>query len=397
MKATRGLTWCALLGAAGFLLAGYLAYLHFGFLRGELLGGPACGTGVFNCHAVTQGTWGSVFGMPLALWGILGYLAIMALALFGESVAEAAVPALTLIFSLCLVFVLLDLALLCLMAFVIRFFCPVCLATYVVNLALLVTSALAMSLSVPAALRQFGAACRALVPSARQPAAGLFWGMMLVGIIGTVGMHLATGFVSQGAWGSARKQIREYVLKQPRVSVDTTGDPAIGSPSAPLLIVEFSDFLCPACQRASKLNTIILASHRRDAAFIFKHYPLDSTCNEKVNRVMHPGSCQVAAASECAHLQGKFWAFHDLVFAQGPAYKVASIDTDIQRLGLDAPRFQACMASGQGMEAVKRDIAEGAKANVAQTPTYVINGLPVPGGVNPSLFEDFAAILRERH
>ncbi len=396
MKPARGLAWCALLGLIGLGIAGYLAYLHLGLLRGELLGGPACSTGAFNCHAVTGGPWGSVFGMPLALWGILAYLTVAALALFGESAPDAATPALTLILALSLCFVAADLFLLSLMVFVIRLFCLFCLLTYAVNLSLLIVSARAVGVPWPTALRQLGAACRALVPSTKQPAAGLFWGMVLTGTVGVAGLHAATTFVSQGPWGSTRKQIREYVLKQPRVSVDTTGDPIIGSPSAPLLIVEFSDFLCPACQRASKLNTIILANHRRDAAFVFKPYPLDSTCNEKVNRVMHPGACQVAAASECAHLQGKFWAFHDLVFGQGPAYKAASLDGDIQRLGLDVPRFQACMASGQGMEAVKRDIAEGVKVKVVSTPTYVINGVPIAGGVSPSLFEDFAAILQDK-
>ena len=396
MKPARGLAWCALLGVVGLALAGYLAYLHLGLMRGELLGGPACSVGVFNCHAVTGGPWGSVFGIPLALWGILGYLTVAALALFGESSPDAAAPALTLILALSLAFVALDLVLLWLMAFVIRLFCLFCLLTYVVNIGLLLASARAVGLPLPAALGRLGTACRALVPSRQQPAAGLFWGMALVGVAGVLGVQAATTFVSQGSWGSVRKQMREYALKQPRVNVETAGDPILGSPGAPILIIEFSDFLCPACQRASKLNPIILANHRRDAAFVFKHYPLDSACNEKVPRAVHPGSCQVAAAAECAQLQGKFWEFHDVVFAQGPAYKVAGIEGDIQRLGLDVPRFQACLASGQGLDAVKRDIAEGAKFGLLSTPTYVINGIPVAGGVSPSLFEDFAAVLRER-
>ena len=394
MKATRGLAWCALLGVIGLGLSGYLAYLHFGLMRGELLGGPACSTGAFNCHAVTGGPWGSVFGMPLSLWGILGYLVIAALALFGESSFEAAGASLILILALSLVFVAADLILLYIMASVIRFFCLFCLLTYAVNLGLLIVSARAAGL---ASLGRLGSAFRALVPSSQHPAAGLFWGMALVGIVGVLGVHAATLFVSQGPMGSVRKQMREYALKQPRVSVDTTGDPIVGSPSAPLLIIEFSDFLCPACQRASKLNPVIFANHRMDAAFVFKHYPLDNACNEKVPRAVHPGSCRIAAAAECAHLQGKFWPFHDLVFGEAPSYKVANIDGDIRRLGLDVPRFQACMASGQGMDAVKRDIAEGAKFGLSSTPTYVINGLPVAGGVSPSVFEEFAAVLRERN
>ena len=67
----------------------------------------------------------------------------------------------------------------------------------------------------------------------------------------------------------------------------------------------------------------------------------------------------------------------------------------VRELGLDQGRFQACLSSGQGMAAVKRDLAEAAKVNVASTPTYVVGGIPVPGGFTPATFEDFVSVLKE--
>ena len=95
MRATRALGLCAALSLIGIGLAGYLTFLHFGLMRGELLGGAACsGTGAFNCHAVTGGAWGSWLGVPLSLWGILGYVAILTscilATLSGSAVADAA-------------------------------------------------------------------------------------------------------------------------------------------------------------------------------------------------------------------------------------------------------------------------------------------------------------------
>ena len=396
MRTNRGLWGCAFLSLLGVGLAGYLTFLHLGLLRGELLGGPACsGAGPFNCHVVTAGTWGSLLGMPLALWGVLGYLAVFALSLLGLQSSEWATEALPLIFVLAALFVGTDLILLGLMVFVIRFYCLFCLFTYAVNLALLVVSARSLGRPWTQALRQMGGSVGALVPSRQRPAAALFWGLVLVGILGTVSVHAATTFLSRGSFGSVRKQMREFVTRQPRVSVEIAGDPAIGPANAQVQIVEFSDFLCPACQRASKMNAIILANHRRDAVFVFKHFPLDSSCNDKISRMVHAGACMVAAASECAHLQGKFWAFHDLVFEQGQHYSPAHLETDMQRLGVDLAPFRACMESGQGLEAVKRDIAEAGKVGVGSTPTYVINGLPMAGGIQPTMFEDFLAVLRE--
>lgn len=395
MRATRGLLAAALLSLIGLGLCDYLVFLHLGLMRGELLGGPACSAGAFNCHAVTSGPWGSFLGMPLALWGVLGYVAVFALAVWGSLAAETAGAAVSLILLLASAFVAVDLFLLVVQAAVIRFFCLFCLLTYAVNLCLLAVGLRASPGSWLSALRQTGSALAALIPSRAHPTAIVFWSLLLMGGAGVAGVHAGTLFVSRGAFGSVKRQIRDFLQKQPRVAVDVSGDPAVGPAGAPLQLVEFSDFFCPACQRASKLNTVILAGHRRDAAFVFKHYPLDTACNPQINRMVHPGACRVAAASECAHDQGQFWPFHDLLFAQGSHYDLANLERDAARLGLDAPRFRACLESGGAMDAVRRDIAEGAKVGVASTPTYIINGIPLTGGINPAMFEDLVAVLRE--
>ena len=219
--------------------------------------------------------------------------------------------------------------------------------------------------------------------------------MLAVGLAGAVSVHASTMFVSQGPSGALRKQIRDFALQQHRVTVEVTGDPRIGPQTAPIQVVEFSDFFCPACQRASKFNTIMLANHRRDVTFIFKQFPLDTSCNEKVTRMVHPGACRAAAASECAHAQGKFWPFHDLMFEHGAKYNFNNLEGDLARFGIDVTQFRTCMDSGQGMEAVKRDIAEAAKLPVTSTPTYIINGIPMAGGLSPMVFDELVSVLQE--
>ena len=84
----RALIVCLLFSLIGIGLSGYLSFLHLGVLRGELLGGAACSSsGLFNCHAVTAGAWGSLFGIPLSIWGITGYLSVLSIALLGRQSA----------------------------------------------------------------------------------------------------------------------------------------------------------------------------------------------------------------------------------------------------------------------------------------------------------------------
>ena len=218
---------------------------------------------------------------------------------------------------------------------------------------------------------------------------------MGLGVSASVGLHAATSFVSQGSPGTIQKQIREFASHEPRVYPEISSDPSVGPSNTPLQIVEFSDFFCPVCQRASKFNTIILASHRQDVRFIFKEFPLDTSCNDAVQRMLHPGACAVAAAAEYAHLQGKFWPLHDRIFEEGHQYNPSILEQDAARLGLDMPRFRACVSSGEGMAAVKRDVAEGKRLGVTSTPTYVVNGLKVSGIMTPAMFEQLVAVLRD--
>ena len=397
MRAHRGALICVLLSVAGLALCTYLGFLHIALLRGELMGGAACGGAgsVFNCHAVTAGRMGSALGMPLWVWGLIGYLAALNLASFAWLFPDWTNSALTLLTGLSLVFVGIDAVLFTLMVTQIRYLCLFCLLTYLVNLSLLIVSKRALTQPWSQVLGRMGGAVASLLPSMQRPATWLFWIMMGLGVSGSVGLYAATSFVSQGSPGMVHKQIREFVSHEPRVYPEISSDPSMGPSNAPIQIVEFSDFFCPVCQRASKFNTIILASHRQDVRFVFKQFPLDMSCNETLQRMVHPGACTVAAAAECANLQGKFWPLHDRIFEEGQHYNPKMLEQDAAQLGLEVPRFQSCMASGEGIDAVKRDVAEGKRIGVSSTPTYVVNGLKVSGVMTPAMFEQFVAVLRD--
>ncbi len=396
MQTQRSSSWCAGLALLGIGLAGYLFFLHLGLLRGELLGGAACsGSGAFNCHAVTAGPWGSVLGAPLSLWGLIGYIVVLALSLLAKQSDEWGAQAMTLLFLAATAFLAVDLVLFTVMAVVIRYFCLFCLLTYLVNLLLFVVTLRSMRGGWQRFPERAQAALRALMPSHRRPATSLFWAIVLLGVFGGSALHASTLYVGRGTLAGLEGRVRGFLAAQGRVQVSTTGSPRKGSERAAFQIVEFSDFLCPACQRASKFNTIVLANHRRDAAMTFKHYPLDNSCNSHVSRTLHPGACTVAAASACAQFQGKFWQFHDHVFQTGPDYKVSQIEPDAMLVGLDMPRFKACLSSGEGLAVVKRDISDGVKAQVTSTPTYVINGVKISGGLPPGTFDELLRTMKE--
>lgn len=398
MRASRGACLCGVLSLIGMGVTAYLAFLHIALLRGELLGGSVCGaTGtIFNCHAVTASPQGTLLGIPLALWGWVGYLTAAVLAFIAWQFSDWAPSALTLLAGLSLLFVGVDLGLLTVMLVQIHYLCPLCLFTYLLNLLLLLTALWALGVPWRRTLQQIPTALSAFRPRSRVAVVWLFWSVIAVGAVSVVSLHAAVTYASRGAPGMLRKQLTQFISQQRAVVVETSRDPFKGVTNGTLQIVEFSDFLCPSCQRASQVNPILLASHRREATFVFKHFPLDQACNHTITRTVHPMACHLAAATECAHEQGKFWELHDRIFVQGAKYPVAQLEDDAARIGLKMDAFRACLQRGSGLEAVKRDVTEAARLGVTSTPTYVVNGVVMAGVFTPAMFEEFVSVLRRR-
>jgi len=396
MRAQRAGLIGVLLSLAGIGLCAWLTFIHIGLMRGELLGGAACGGDgtLFNCHAVTASAFGSVFGIPLSLWGLVGYLATLALSFIAWQFPDWAGRALAALAGMAIIFCAIDLVLLTAMLTQIHYLCALCLLSYLVNLLLAVTAKQGLAQSWPAVIRQIPAALMAWRPQPRVAVVWVVWGMVLTGAAGVLAVNAAATFAAQGDPAALRKQISQFISNQKRATVDVTGDPMLGAPNGPIQVVEFSDFLCPICQRASKLNPVLLAGHRREASFVFKHFPLDTTCNSAIGRMVHAGACQLAAATECAHEQGKFWALHDRIFVEGAKYRPDTLERDVAALGLDTAAWRACMDSGRGMEAVKRDIEEATRLGLNSTPTYLINGIRNVGLFTPVTFEAFLDVLR---
>jgi protein-disulfide isomerase len=177
----------------------------------------------------------------------------------------------------------------------------------------------------------------------------------------------------------------------PRQNVDLRHTPVKGPATAPLQVVEYSDFLCPYCKSvAAAFNEYVPQAGDRLAIY-FKQYPLDRECNSTVQSQGHPGSCWLALGGICAQEQGKFWAYHDKVFGsqlQNPkGHEVVKLAVEA---GLDQAALETCMTSDRAKQRLAADIAEGRRVGVSGTPTILINGKRLP-----RLNDFFDALERE--
>jgi protein-disulfide isomerase len=155
-----------------------------------------------------------------------------------------------------------------------------------------------------------------------------------------------------------------------RIDVSTDGAPAKGPAQAPVTIVEFSDFHCPFCKRVLPTLDSITQKYGNRIRLVFRDYPIEQ---------LHPGASRAHVAARCANEQGKFWPFHDLLFARAPRTSDDDMKGMAKQVGMDAAAFDACLASGKYDAAVRRDMDEGQRAGVTGTPAFFINGRLVSG------------------
>ncbi|GBD27823.1 Disulfide bond formation protein D [bacterium HR30] len=155
-----------------------------------------------------------------------------------------------------------------------------------------------------------------------------------------------------------------------------------GPADARVTIVEFSDFECTHCASLHKALKETWLRSPGQVRIVFRHFPLDSTCNPLVQSRFHPLACEAALAAECAGSQGKFWQYHDWLFDHQKNLSSELLRQFARELGLDLVAFERCMQDPSTRQRVESDVAMGIKLGVNSTPTMFLNGRTIRGALD---------------
>jgi protein-disulfide isomerase len=159
-----------------------------------------------------------------------------------------------------------------------------------------------------------------------------------------------------------------------------TQDNTMGNPDAPVTIVEYSDFQCPAC----------LAFHEQTESLLVEQYINTGKVHfiyRSMGTWIGAESAAAAEAAYCASDQGKFWDYHDILFAnqQGEnvgGYKEKRLLAFAENLGLNMSDFRACLSSDKYADRVAQDRLDGEQQGVSATPTFFVNAELVRGAID---------------
>ena len=324
------------------------------------------GTG---CDAVRASAYSHLWGVPMPVFGVAGYV-LVAWLIIAESLVPAAlaievryalagVTGFGFLFSLHLEY---------LQGFVIHAFCAWC-----------VTSGLVMT-----------ALCALAVYNVVRPAPEPDPPAQLA----QVRSYFAVGVVAFLLGVPAFYQLATHGEKPPPpppAPTETTAEKlvrpdshAAGNPSAAVTVVEFGDFECPICGSEEEVAREIRAKYAKQIRFVFRQFPLIH---------IHPFSERMAEASECAGQQGKFWEAVDKIYSRQTDLSEEGLKRDAAEIGLDQAKFNQCMASGAEAARVRRDVEDGKALGVNATPTFFI-GRQVVSDV-PDL-DEFSRIIDQQ-
>lgn len=163
-------------------------------------------------------------------------------------------------------------------------------------------------------------------------------------------------------------------------TISTTGAHSKGSESARVTIVEFSDFQCPFCARAVPTLRQIHERYGADVRIVWKHLPLP----------IHKDAVPSALAAEAAGKQGRFWEFHDKLFASQDRLASDDLRLYARELQLDMTRFEADLGNTENQKKIEADVAEAVALGITGTPGFFVNGRFI-NGAQP--FEVFARLI----
>ena len=155
-----------------------------------------------------------------------------------------------------------------------------------------------------------------------------------------------------------------------RADVSSDESPIRGAKSARVTIVEFQDFHCPFCERVQPTLAQLMSQYGERVKIVYRDFPIDQ---------LHPQARSAHEAARCAKDQGKFWEYHDVLFAGPKEGNPEKLKAYARETGLDMDRFERCLSERTYRTAVQKDIDDGLRAGVTGTPTFFVNGRQLSG------------------
>jgi protein-disulfide isomerase/uncharacterized membrane protein len=351
-------TFLALAGLADSL---YLAASHYRVYTDIAYSSFCAISKAINCDTVSQSIYSRFLGLPVPVWGVIGYSFLLLLLPFAWRKDAQKQRIWPIIFFLSLGYSVYSVILAIISTFYIRSYCLMCILSYGINLLLLYYTWL---------IRK------------RFDAKRIFKGLKLdfiflwelkkrtLPVFSTALSFIAILFFYFPTYWNFPTTLLSRDMPS---GITKEGYPWIGAETPQIEIMEFTDYQCFQCKKMHIFLRQLMAKYPAKIRLIHRHFPMDDKINPLVKENFHVGSGAMALLATSAQVEGKFWEINDVLYSLAGKKNEINIKELAETVGLNYAALSSAFSDGYIRYKVKHDISTGIKMGINGTPGYVIN------------------------
>ena len=331
-------------------------------------------TRAINCDTVSQSPYSILLGLPVPIWGVIGYTFLLLLIFFAWNKQADKKRIWSLLFFITLIYSGYSIILAFISTFYIKSYCILCIVTYVVNLLLLYYIWLMRrrfdQTGLIQGLKQDLSYLWVIKKQTIPVLTSFLFGIIALQIFLPAYWHMTSAPIS----GNIPTGITEK------------GHPWIGAKNPKLIITEFTDYQCFQCKKMHLYLRELITKYPEKIRLVHRHFPMDSRFNPLVTERFHIGSGKMALMAEYAKISGKFWEMNDLLY-QLSDKKFINTRKIGAKIGLNYQGLSLSSKDPVLRYALKHDIAIGIRLGITGTPGFVINGKVYLGQIPPEIIK----------
>ena len=346
---------------SGVVFSGYLAISHYRNYVDISYRSFCAISRSLNCDTVSQSPQSILLNLPLAVWGIIGYLTCFVFVILfrGDKQGNSGWALLSII---AFIFSAFSIYLAAVSIILIHSYCLMCILTYAINFLLLYLFWLAW--------RRFGE--KQILGQFKKDISYLQKRLKLTILLIT---FLITGVIFVFSLYPNYWKLSDFEtdVKMVDRGVSEDGLPWIGAQNPSLTITEFTDYMCFQCGKMHGYLRKLINAYPDKIRLIHRHYPLDNKVNPIMKNDFHENSGLLSAFAILAKKEGKFWKVNDRIF-QDARQKKINLSQISKDCGMESSDIEKKINSPDVIKDLEEDIRAGLKLKITTTPSYLING-----------------------
>jgi protein-disulfide isomerase/uncharacterized membrane protein len=365
-----------LLGLAGLTVSIYLSISHYRVYTDIGYRSFCAISKAINCDTVSQSPYSILLGLPVPVWGIVGYFLFLLLASMTASKAAKRQRLWALLIFISLVFCIYSIILALISTFIIHSYCIMCIICYAINFLLLYYTWLTRNRfkneRFLSGLKKDVIFCwiKRKITFPLLAASGL-------GVIALVTFTPAY-------WRLQSPPLTENIP----MGVTQQGHPWIGAEHPKLVITEYTDYQCFQCKKMHYFIRQLIAQYPEKIRLVHRHFPMDQGFNPIVKAPFHVGSGEMALLAISAVDDDHFWQINDALFEMAGNHQNINIKELAQKVGMDYRHLVFGLKNRIIRNRLQQDIISGLKLNINGTPAFVIDGKVYFAKIPPEIIHD---------